>query len=288
MNPLNKTAILTDSACDLPIQDTKRLNIHVMCIDLVVDGKGYVERVDFTPEEFLSILENCNEMPTTSQITTLRMVEQYKELAAAGYTAIVHTTISSTGSGIYNNALASKKMYEEEYGADAPLEIHVVDSKSYSVGYGFPLVTAAEMAQDGRPAAEIAKFLRADLENTQILLGMYSLKFAKKSGRISTVAAFAGEMMGLKPVVLMQHGETTTVGRARGDAALLPALVKEAEKRMPKGAPYVLGYTKPGNLAPALELFTETFGYGPEMCIPLGVAVTCNAGPDSFGVRFST
>lgn len=278
-----KTAILTDSACDIPLEVAKHLNIDIFCFDIAVDGKAYVERVDFTPEEYLSILNTCAELPTTSQITAYRIEEKYKELAAAGYDNVLHVTISSTGSATYGNACFAKRKVEE---AGLPLTVYVIDSKSYSIGYGYPLCKAAELLAGGMGAEEIADYLTTQFAGTEILLGMYSLRFARKSGRIGTLAAFAGELMGLKPLVLMKDGTTETIARVRGEKALLPSLVANLKARMPSGSHYCIGYTQPAALAELLALCEKEVGYPPAMVTPLGAAVTSNAGPDSIGIVY--
>ena len=47
---MRKFVLLTDSACDLPVETAQKHHIDILCFKLALDGVGYTERVDFTPE----------------------------------------------------------------------------------------------------------------------------------------------------------------------------------------------------------------------------------------------
>ena len=49
---MSKYVVLTDSTCDLPEEAAKQHNIDIVCFKIALDGEGYTERVDFTPEQF--------------------------------------------------------------------------------------------------------------------------------------------------------------------------------------------------------------------------------------------
>ena len=66
---MQRIKLMTDSACDLPGSLARQLGIEVIPIPIAVDGKGYLEGVDFTPREFYTILQQAKQIPTTSQIS---------------------------------------------------------------------------------------------------------------------------------------------------------------------------------------------------------------------------
>ena len=82
-----------------------------------------------------------------------------------------------------------KRNYDEN--PNSHMNITVMDSGCYSVGYGYPIMCADKMINDGATAAEVMEYLEERFEKTEILLGTFSLKFMKKSGRISAAAAVA-------------------------------------------------------------------------------------------------
>lgn len=101
-------AFLTDSACDIPEDLARRYSITVMSIPINVDGKEYLERVDFTNQEFYDILENCKSIPSTSHVPSVSFVEEYRKAMDNGITDLIHVTINSKGSNMYHAALMAR------------------------------------------------------------------------------------------------------------------------------------------------------------------------------------
>lgn len=277
--------ILTDSACDIPL-DTELSNVEIMNFHINIDGKDCEERADYTMEEFYEILENCNEIPKTAHITMVDFFEKYCELVQQGVTDVIHVTINKDASATHNAAVMARQMFYEE-NPNSHMNITVLDSRCYSVGYGYPIMCADKMINDGVGAADIIAYLEERFEKTEILLGTYSLKFMKKSGRISAAAAFAGELMGLRPVILMKHGKTEVLLKARGDKLLVPGIVAKMRERNSNYADYVVGYTADKDAGEELvKACTEAMGYPPKLVCHLGSAVSINAGPHSIGVMY--
>ena len=73
---MSKFVVLTDSTCDLPDELAKQHDIDILCFKIALDGEGYTERVDFTPEQFCQMLRNATGLPTTAQITQFEYLHQ--------------------------------------------------------------------------------------------------------------------------------------------------------------------------------------------------------------------
>jgi DegV family protein with EDD domain len=114
-----------------------------------------------------------------------------------------------------------------------------------------------------------------------------TLKYAKKSGRISAAAAFAGELLGLKPVIEMVNGGSIIHEKIRGEKNIIPKLMAQIEKVMTPQTPYIMLTAKDDTLAKLLEKeMIKKFGYKAEYYSKVGAAVAANAGPDLVGVAF--
>lgn len=278
---MKKIKIVTDSACDITKELEKEHDVLVMSFPITVGEESYMERIDFTNDEFYKILESEATTPTTAQVTALRFEEAFKNLYKEGYTDVIVVTISSTGSNTYNNALlARRNVYEDINGLENKMKIHVIDSKSYSIGYGLPVIEAAKKAKSGVAAENIISYLEDWFASVEIYLAPFTLKYAKKSGRINAAAAFVGELMGLRPIILMSDGNTKVIEKVRGDKNIAPKLIEIASKRMIPETPYSLVY---GSFLEPLEAFrkdaVKTIGYEPEYINQIGCAVAINAGP---------
>ncbi|MBQ7816567.1 MAG: DegV family protein [Oscillospiraceae bacterium] len=277
--------IVTDSACDIPFS-AELSNVEIMNFHININGKDCEERVDYTMEEFYAELENCEKIPTTAHITMVDFCEKYCQLASQGVTDVIHVTINKGASATHDAAVMARQMFYDE-NPNSHMNITVVDSRCYYVGYGYPIMCADKMINEGATPAEIIEYLEERFEKTEILLGTYSLKFMKKSGRISAAAAFAGELMGLRPVILMKHGKTEVLLKARGDKLLIPGIVAKMQERNADKSDYVVGYTADKEAGEELVAqCTKAMGYPPKLVCYLGSAVSINAGPHSIGVMY--
>ena len=81
---MSKFVVLTDSTCDLPDELAKQHDIDILCFKIALDGEGYTERVDFTPEQFCQMLRNATGLPTTAQITQFEFMERFEEYDRQG------------------------------------------------------------------------------------------------------------------------------------------------------------------------------------------------------------
>lgn len=280
-----KIIILTDSACDIPLQQ-KLDNTQIMNFHIAVDGKEYEERADFSFQEFYKILDECKDIPTTSHITMMSFCEKYHELYNNGVTDVIHVTINRTGSATHDAAVMAKKMFLDET-PDCKMDITIIDSGCYSVGYGYPIIQADKMINDGISAEKIIEYFKNKFDRTEILLGTYTLKFMKKSGRISAATAFAGELMGFRPIISMIKGNTDAVQKVRGDKLVIPALVSQFKERTLDFEDYIIGYTEQETGEELWEACVAEIGYPPKGKFLLGCAVSINAGPRSVAIVYN-
>ncbi len=278
---MEKIKLLTDSTSDIPLSAAEELGIDVLSIMLSVNGGSYAEQRDLSTDEFYDLLVQSDELPTTSQITAFTYEEKFKEYLDAGYTDVICVTINSKGSATYQNALMAKNTIYENYPmANEQMRIHVIDSTCYTAFYGYPVKQAAKMAARGISAAEIVAYLEDWFAKATVYVIPHTLKYAKKSGRVSAAAAFAGDLLGLKPLIQFVDGDNKVLEKIRGEKKIVPTLVSRAEN-MIKSAPYVVlrgsNSELPEELAAAL---TEKLGYPPEEIVKIGAAVSINIGPE--------
>ena len=110
----------------------------------------------------------------------------------------------------------------------------------YNALYGSPVVHAAQMCDNGASVEEILQYLTEILPRRQIYFGIYDLKYAAKSGRIPTAAAFLGSALNLKPVMKIFDTSITTAAKCRGERKLVEKVVEMSIADMEPGTPYEL------------------------------------------------
>ena len=284
---MSKTAILTDSACDIPQQLAEEYGIDILPFIITLDDVSYVERQDFTMNEYYAMLRSARGLPSTAHITALQFCEQYQKYVDEGYTDVIHLCINRTGSATYDAATMAQGLLREER-PEHHLKIHLIDSHTYSMAYGWPLCKSARRLRNGAEPALCVAELEQELARTEIVLAAFSLKQLKKSGRVNAAAAFAGELLGLRPIISLVDGESKVQAKVRGDAAVIPALVKYAQEHATDIADeeYLIGCTDLECTADLVKLCKKQFGHAPAQVFQLGAAVSSNTGPDVLAICF--
>ncbi|MBR1864553.1 MAG: DegV family protein [Ruminococcus sp.] len=285
-----KIKIMTDSASDLSVENEKKYDIMVVPFKLAMGEKSYTSRQDFDNEEFYKMMDEYDGIPSTSQITAFEYLEIFKDLYYSDYTDVINVNINSKGSSTHSNAImAAEQFFEEIPEARDEFRIYNIDGRSYTGAYGYPVVEAAKKAEKGASAGEIVSFIKDWVDNCVIFFGMYSLQYAKKSGRIPAAAAFVGEIMGLRPVSRIQHNQITTEAKVRGDKALLPKIMELTLNEMIPHTPYCIVYGNDSEVRDELaQMMTKAVGYPPADFYQIGSEVAVNAGPKVAGVIFKS
>lgn len=283
---MSKIMIVTDSCCDLSKETIEELGITVLPFTLTMGGETFREIFDKSTQEVYDLMASSDEIPKHSQISPLTFEETYKKLYDEGYTDVISVSINSQGSGTYNNSIIGKDdFFENNPEANGKMRIFNIDSKSYTVLYGYPIMEAVKKIRKGASVEEIVAYFDDWFKVSAIYAVPYNLKYARKSGRISAAKAFAGELLGLKPIIEFADGETNTVDKIRGEKNIVPKLVECVEKRMTPQTPYIMLHGRDDKLAKEIEkeLIKRT-GRKAETYQSIGAVVSANIGPDIVAV----
>jgi DegV family protein with EDD domain len=278
--------IITDSASDIPAEYEAEYEIDIINFPLIVGDQTYYERIDFqNKEEFYERLRQEPKIPSHSQITQLYFEEKFSEVQKEGYQDVIYIAINSKGSNTYNAALMAREQFYQNHPECSDFHIHIVDSKTYTYAYGYAVVEAAKKVKRGVPVNEVLAFLTDWFNCVEIYATAYTLEFAKKSGRVSSTAAFVGELLGLKPIITFIDGDNAAQEKVRGDKAVVPTLIKKAKARMIPKTPYFILYgdneDEKNRMVKECE---KTFGYPPTEVFQIGATIAINIGPSVIAI----
>ena len=277
---MSKIMILTDSCCDLTKETIEELGITVLPFEITFCGETFHEIFDKSTQEFYDMMLKSDEIPKHAQLSPLTFEETYKKLYDEGYTDVISVSINSEGSGTFNNSIIGKNDFYEN-NPDAKMRIFNIDSRCYTIFYGYPIMEAVKKIRKGAEAEDIVAYLEEWFNICAIYAVPYSLKYARKSGRISAASAFAGELLGLKPIIEFADNKTTTVEKIRGEKSIVPKLADCVEKRMTPQTPYLIIHGRDDTLAKELEKeMIKRTGRKAEMFANIGAVVASNIGAD--------
>ncbi len=282
---MSKYVVLTDSTCDLPEEAAKQHNIDIVCFKIALDGEGYTERVDFTPEQFCEMLKKASGLPTTAQITQFEFFDKFEEYDRQGVEQTLYISINAGGSGTNAAAHAAAAQFHEEH-PDSKMEIFIVDSHAYSMAEGAGVIEAKQKLDAGETMESVVEYLNDKYAKMEILLTAYTLKVIRKSGRISAAAAIAGDLLGIHPIFTLNDGVSQVVKKVRGDKAVVSGMATTMASRIAQGTPYYIGVSDHKYDEEYVEACTKKVGYAPVGIFHLGCAVLSNTGAEAVGLVF--
>ena len=282
---MSKYVVLTDSTCDLPEEAAKQHNIDIVCFKIALDGEGYTERVDFTPEQFCEMLKKASGLPTTAQITQFEFFDKFEEYDRQGVEQTLYISINAGGSGTNAAAHAAAAQFHEEH-PDSKMEIFIVDSHAYSMAEGAGVIEAKQKLDAGETMESVVEYLNDKYAKMEILLTAYTLKVIRKSGRISAAAAIAGDLLGIHPIFTLNDGVSQVVKKVRGDKAVVSGMATTMASRIAQGTPYYIGVSEHKYDEEYVEACTKKVGYAPVGIFHLGCAVLSNTGAEAVGLVF--
>ncbi|MDO5124090.1 MAG: DegV family protein [Eubacteriales bacterium] len=287
---MSKIKIATDSTADIPKDLCEKLNISVLPLTIIHEDNEYRDGIDISKEDFYHILETAQKLPSSSQVKVNMYTRLFTRCREEGYTDLIQVTLNSKGSGTFQAAELAKALFFESHPeAIEKFRIHIIDSKTYSMAYGLPVIEAAQMIDSGANVQEVIDHIEEWLVHSRPLFVPLNLKCVKKSGRISPAAAFVGDVIGLKPLITFEDGEAKIIGKARGEKSAISALIDRCINERKPGTNYVLVY---GNNSEAFEQLKraceKNLEIPPLVEYQVGCVIGINTGPNMIGILYRT
>lgn len=228
--------IVIDSACDLTKEKADALHLDFLPLKTIFGDTEYLDGITLSHKEFYEKLIESGTIPSTSQIPPHDFERKFKEIKEAGDTAVV-ICLSSLLSGTFQSANIALDGYEDC--------ITLVDSLNVCIGEQNLVLYAVELRNQGLSAKEIAARLEEAKHHVCVLAVFDTLEYLKQGGRISRTAAWAGNVLSIKPVVAIEKGEVAILGKARGSKNGNNMLIQEVERHggIDFSMPFMLGYS---------------------------------------------
>ena len=227
-----KIALLTDSCADIPQALLRRYDIYVVPLKLIFSDGEYADGVDITPDEVYRRLPQ--EIPKTT-LPSGDMVEQaFARIKQAGYTKVLAINLSGGLSGTSNMV---RLIGEQTVG----LEVASFDTRSCSLGIGMTVIQAARWIEEGWSWSELLRAIPVLIRNTHVFFCVDTLEYLQKGGRIGKIAAVAGTLLQIKPIIsFTPDGELISAAKIRGRKAAMQKMAQLAMALVPRGVPFNL------------------------------------------------
>lgn len=221
--------ILTDSCCDLPAGMAAELELSVLPLSFVMEGReyfNYLDNRDIAPSDFYSRLRGGT-LGTTSAINVAVFTEAMTALVEQGKDVLC-IAFSSGLSTTYQSACIAAGDVEAAHPGS---KILVCDSRAASLGQGLLVYLAVQEKRKGRSLEEVRDFVEERKDHIDHWFTVDDLNHLKRGGRVSAAAALLGTMLQMKPVLHVDDaGHLIPVSKVRGRKASIKALLDQMDQ----------------------------------------------------------
>jgi fatty acid kinase fatty acid binding subunit len=276
-------AVVVDSTADFPEAPQRFQNWRVVPLYVRFGDESHRDYVDLGPHEFYERLRTASELPTTSQPTPGDFLAVYEELA--GYERIYSLHISAKLSGTFESARTAASM-------DGRDRVRTIDSGTASAAIAMLGLAIQRRLERGTTDEEIDGLVERYRESARLLFTVDTLEYLARGGRIGKAAAFAGQMLKIKPILSLRDGEVMPLKRVRGNQKAMAEFVRAFtedttdDERLRVG----IAHADAPDRAEALEAMVR--GERPrgqiELVTSLGAVLGTHAGPGTVGFFWFT
>ncbi len=223
---MNKIKIITDSCSDLTVELLKKYDIDYAKMNTVLEGKTSEALLSWTAQDVKNFYDI---MRMGTRITTTQVpVEEFQRVFTKYLDQnmdIIYIACSSKQSGSVNTAAVLAK---NELSAKYPNnKIYCIDSLNASMGEGLLAIEAAKMAAEGKAIEEINEKILAIRKNVNEYATVHTLEWLRKAGRVKATAAFFGNLMGVKPILIAdREGNQVGFKKVKGRQTSFNEIVK--------------------------------------------------------------
>ena len=215
-------ALVTDSACDLPMEILTERRIHVVPVRLAFGDEVLLDRVDITPKAFYERLRSSPVFPKTSQPRPIDFLTLYRHLAQT-HEGVVSVHLSAEVSGTFQSAQTAARQVAEESGV--PVEI--VDCRSASAAEGLVVWAASKAIEAGCTLSDCAEIARETARNTYVYIYVPTVDYFVRGGRLSPMQGRVAGLLHLCPILTVKDGGIVPAGKSFGRRAAQQRVLKE-------------------------------------------------------------
>lgn len=282
-------ALVTDSCCDLPQSVLDYHQVHMVPISLNFGESQYLDKLTVTPDQFYSMLDESirkgEGFPKTAQPNAKTFENLYSHLASH-YESIIAIHLSGKFSGTFSSSAKAAEQISRETGK----KITVIDSRTLSGSLGLLVLRAARLIEEGKDHDETVRVTENILTGSKILVGVKTLKYMVKGGRVSPMAGVIANLLNLKPMVSMKEsGEAEISDKAFSQKGSLKNIIKHMKKynetRGIREYCILHAHNAEDALTYALEM-ENAIGKKPDYTMDISPVIGLNAGVGAVAVSF--
>ena len=287
---MQKFILSTDSTCDLYAGFIKENDINFVSLTYTVEDKagnitdGLDAFTDYSQYvDFYNMLRDGS-LSRTSMLNYESHMAHFTALAKEGAEDVVHFTISS---GLSPTVTVAEKAAAEVKKSYPKFNVYAIDSLSATIGQGALVRAALRMRNEGKTAAETAEYVKALRFKIQYMIAANDLNYLRRGGRVSSVAAVAGTMLGIKPILTFsREGKLVVADKVRGMKRAFALALEKMEKYPPSdehGFFWIVHTDAEEDAHKLADMVEERYGVRPDISI-MGPVIGSHVGPGAVAI----
>ena len=281
--------LFTDTDTDFTPKVAVEYGYKLISMPYSIDGETFYPYQGYDEFDFHAFYDRLRGgvLPTTSALGEETYIQYFEPEFAAGndilyvhFSAAMTATFQSMDKAVA--ALLEKYPERKFYG---------IDTKGITIVSYLITRELGDLLKKGMTAEEAVAWAKSEVDNYSQYFFADDLKFFRRSGRVSGLAATMGGLIGLRPVIHMNAaGKMESIGTVKGRIQVMERLVKYVEDCGDdiKGHRFIVGHTDAPELAQQLAgMLRERFG------ADLDIEFVCtnptagsHCGPNGVGIAF--
>lgn len=279
----------TDTDTDISPEVAKEYGYKLISMPYSVDAKVVYPFVDYEKYDFHAFYDMLRSgvLPTTSAISEEEYVKYFEPEFAAG-NDIFYVHFSAAMTMTFDNMQKALDRLKAKY----PQRKFIgVDTKGITIISYLIVREIGDMLKAGKTPEEIQVWAETEVDHYCQYFFADDLKFFRRSGRVSGIAATMGGLIGIRPIIHMsQEGKMVNIGKEKGRMKALECLVNYVEEYGDdiKNHRFIIGHTDAEDLAQVLEgMLKEKFGDDLKVeYVVTNPTAGSHCGPNGVGVAF--
>ena len=278
---------MTDSDSDLPFHLKEQYDIPVVYMPYAMDGKEYFDDLgQMLDHKSYYDKMRAGAVPVTSALNEAAYVDYFEPILKGGKDLLFvafSSKLSCTLQAVYATREKLLKKYPER-------KFTVVDTLSISGPMTLLVLKAHELYRAGKSLDEVAGWLEENKLRCNAYFTVDDLKYLKRGGRVSTLAATVGTMLDLKPIIVEASNGTLQAGdKVRGRKKALAYIVDkmmEAEPDPAESPIIVLNADAPEDAERTKALIEQKLPGANVMIEHVGPVIGAHCGPGTVAVCY--
>ena len=281
--------LFTDTDTDINLVEAKEYGIKLISMPYIIDGKAikpYEDFETFDSKSYYDMLRG-GVLPSTCGISPQDYINYFEPEFKEGKD-VLYVHFSRRMSGTFMSLDIALEELKEKY---PDRKCYLLDTKGITLCSYSIVIEIAKMYKNGAKIEEILKWGEKEVDHFATYFFADDLKFFKKSGRVSNIAAFFGGIIGVRPLLTMNNdGEMKSIGKVKGKVNAINALVKYVEDLGVdlKSHQINIGHADALSLAESVKnALVSKFGDDLNIkFVEVNPTAGAHCGPDTVGVSF--